>query len=139
MRLPSERLLRRFPPVIAWIGGGSLVLLGLWAMAGPRSFFDALATFEPYNRHLIQDIGAFQIGLGAVLLLAVADRGGARLDAMSVALLGVGVGMVAHVVSHAVGTDLGGTPEVDIPVFAILGGLLLGGGLVRVAGRRSDP
>jgi hypothetical protein len=39
-------------------------------MVDPRSFFTALAAFEPYNQHFIQDIGAFQIGLGAVLLLA---------------------------------------------------------------------
>ena len=84
-------------------------------MIGPRSFFDELATFEPYNQHLIQDIGAFQIGLGAVLVLAALRD---LRDPLVVGLVGVGVGMVAHVVSHAVGHDLGGTPEVDIPVFS---------------------
>ena len=120
--------LARFPRWIGLVGGVSLVAFGIWAMVGPRSFFDSLATFDPYNQHLIQDIGAFQIGLGAVLLLAAVPR---RPDALGIALLGVGVGMVAHVVSHIVGHDLGGTPAVDIPVFSILGGLLLAGGLVR--------
>ncbi len=122
-------VLNRYPRIIATVGGATLVGLGVWAMAGPGSFFDTLATFDPYNRHLIQDIGAFQIGLGTVLLLAAAPR---RADGLAVGLLGVGVGMVAHTLSHAVGTDLGGTPAVDIPVFSLLAGLLLAGGLVRI-------
>lgn len=118
----------RFPRIIAVVGGVSLLGFGLWAMIGPESFFDSLATFDPYNQHLIQDIGAFQIGLGAVLLLAGVIE---RADGLVVGLVGVGVGMLAHVVSHVVGHDLGGTPAVDIPVLSILGGLLLAGGLVR--------
>lgn len=120
--------LERFPRLIGLVGGVSLLAFGIWAMVGPRSFFDNLATFDPYNQHLIQDIGAFQIGLGMVLVLAAVPR---RPDALGIALLGVGCGMVAHVVSHIVGHDLGGTPAVDIPVFSILGGLLVAGGLVR--------
>lgn len=107
-----------------------LVIFGLWAMIAPESFFDSLVTFDPYNQHLIQDIGAFQIGLGAVLLLAA---GPWTDDALVVVLLGVGIGMVAHVISHAVGTDLGGSPEVDIPFFSVLAGLLLAGGWARLS------
>jgi hypothetical protein len=40
-------------------------------MVDPRSFFDTLTAFQPYNQHLLQDLGAFQVGLGVVLLLAV--------------------------------------------------------------------
>jgi hypothetical protein len=100
----------------------------VWAMADPRSFFDSVATFDPYNRHFIQDIGAFQIGLGAVLVLAVAFEGA---GALAVALVGAGFGSGAHVVSHIVGHDLGGTPETDIPFFAIVTALLLAAGLTR--------
>ncbi len=128
MSSPTSSLLARSPRVIAVLGGLVLVGFGVWAMIGPRSFFDALATFEPYNQHLIQDIGAFQIGLGTVLFLAAVPD---RADGLVVGLVGVGVGMVAHAVSHAVGHDLGGTPAVDIPVFSLLGGLLLAGGIVR--------
>lgn len=114
--------------MIARVGGGLLLAFGLWAMAGPRSFFDSLATFDPYNQHLIQDLGAFQIGLGVVLLVAALVSPS---DGLLTGLVGVGAAMAAHAVSHAVGHDLGGTPKVDIPVFACMGGLLLGGGLVR--------
>ena len=120
--------LDRFPRMIARVGGGLLLAFGLWAMAGPRSFFDSLATFDPYNQHLIQDLGALQIGLGVVLLVAALVSPS---DGLLTGLVGVGAAMAAHAVSHAVGLDLGGTPKVDIPMFAMLGGLLLGGGLVR--------
>ena len=125
--------LAQLPQIVASVAGVMLASFGLWAMIGPQSFFDALATFDPYNEHLIQDIGAFQIGLGVVLLLAVAPRVG---DGLVVALVGVGIGMVAHTVSHVIGHDLGGTPAVDIPFFSILGGLLLAAGYVRWSLRR---
>ena len=118
---------QRFARVVAGLGAAFFVVFGLWAMVDPRSFFDAVATFDPYNRHLIQDIGAFQIGLGAVLALALAFE---RAGALSIGLVGVGLGSAAHVVSHAVGTDLGGTPETDIPFFAVVTGLLLAAGLL---------
>lgn len=75
------------------------------------SLFKVAATFDPYNQHSIQDIGAFQIGLGAVLLLAAAFPR----EGLAVALFGVGFGSGAHVISHIVGRDLGGTPIPDRP------------------------
>ena len=122
---PSSGLGRWVPRAVALVGGVGFMALGLWAMVAPRSFFDALATFEPYNRHFLQDIGAFQMGLGAVLLLVVVPG---RVDGLAVALLGVGVGAALHTVSHIVGRDLGGTPETDIPFFAVVAILLLAAG-----------
>ena len=121
----SSALGRRLPRTVAILGGVGLVALGAWAMIEPRSFFDALATFEPYNQHFLQDIGAFQAGLGAVLLLASVP---ARADGLAVALIGVGAGAALHAVSHVVGRDLGGTPATDIPSFAALAVLLLAAG-----------
>jgi hypothetical protein len=69
----------------------------------------------------LQDIGAFQIGLGAVLLLAVA----APRAALAATLLGVGIGSAAHAVSHVIGRHLGGTPASDIPLFTFITLLLL--------------
>jgi hypothetical protein len=117
-----------FPRVVAIVGGVAFVALGVWAMVDPDGFYDGVAVFEPYNQHFVQDIGAFQVGLGAVLLLAGIA---VRADALAVALLGVEVGAALHVVSHLVGRDLGGTPEMDIPTFAVLAVLLLAAGAVR--------
>ncbi|MEX0756876.1 MAG: hypothetical protein WD204_02905, partial [Acidimicrobiia bacterium] len=104
------------------------LIFGLWAMIAPQSFFDSVAVFEPYNQHFVQDIGAFQIGLGAVLALAWFSRGA---DAIAVGSIGAGIGSLAHAVSHIAGADLGGTPGVDIPTFLVIGLLLVAGGVVR--------
>src|SRR5215218_4193641 len=118
---------------VGGVGAASFLAFGLWAFADPESFFEQVATFEPYNQHLVQDIGAFQVGLGAVLLLAVLAPGQ---DALAVALVGTGIGSAVHVASHAIGHDLGGTPEVDIPVFTVLTLALLVPGLLRWFGAR---
>jgi hypothetical protein len=129
--LPDEH--GRRPPAgwtrgLAGAGGAAFLVFGVWAFADPESFFDQVATFEPYNQHFLQDIGAFQIGLGAILLLAVLVPGQ---DVLAVALLGAGAGSAVHVVSHIIGRDLGGRPEADIPVFIIQSLLLLVPGVIR--------
>ena len=108
--------------------GAGLVALGLWAMVDPQSFFERVALFEPYNQHFLQDLGALQIGLGAVLLLAGQFR---SLDALTVALVGVGIGGALHAVSHVIGIELGGRPAIDIPVFGGLAVVLLVAGALR--------
>lgn len=121
-----------FPQVTAAVTGVVFLAFGVWAMLSPRSFFDAVAVFPPYNQHFLQDIGAFQIGLGAVLLLAV----GLSADALAVALLGVGIGSAAHTVSHLVGVGLGGRPATDLPTFTLLTLVLLAAGWARLRGWR---
>lgn len=123
----------RFPLLTATLAGGFLVAFGVWAMFAPVSFFEQVANFEPFNRHLIQDIGAFQIGLGAVLLLGVVLA-----DSTATALIGVGIGSLAHMGSHLLGLDLGGRPAVDVPAFAGLGLLLLLAGWVRLRSQRQN-
>jgi hypothetical protein len=119
---------QRLPNLIGIVGGISFVAFGAWAMAAPESFFDRIARFEPYNQHFVQDIGAFQLGLGAVLLLATLTT---RIDPLALALLGTGAGAAAHAASHVLGRDLGGRPTSDIPTFAVLAVLLLGAGFAR--------
>ncbi|MEO8632357.1 MAG: hypothetical protein ABI466_03285 [Chloroflexota bacterium] len=118
--------------MVAIAGGIGFLAPGVWAMVDPRSFFAALAAFEPYNQHFLQDIGAFQIGLGAVLLLGA----WVRATAPTIALLGVGVGAAAHSLSHVIGRDLGGTPQSDLPLFSMMAVLLLAAGWARWRGER---
>jgi len=125
---------RKGPAVLSVGVGAGLVALGLWAMVDPQSFFERVALFEPYNQHFLQDLGAFQIGLGAVLLLAGLIP---RLDAVTVALLGVGIGAALHAVSHVIGIDLGGRPAIDIPVFSVLALILLVAGAMSWRGRQT--
>jgi hypothetical protein len=114
--------------------GAGLAALGLWAMVDPESFFERVALFEPYNQHFLQDLGALQVGLGAVLMLAGVLP---ALDALTVALVGVGIGGALHAVSHVIGIDLGGRPAIDIPVFGGLAVVLLVAGAMRWRGRRA--
>ena len=124
----AATLANHVPRIVALVLGGAFAALGAWAMVDPESFFASLATFEPYNQHFLQDIGAFQAGLGAVLVLAGARR---RADGLAVGLVGAGVGAALHTLSHVVGRELGGAPETDIPTFAIMAALLLGAGALR--------
>jgi hypothetical protein len=52
-------------------------------MVAPHSFYDQAATFPPYNRHFIHDIGAFQVVRGSCLIAALALA-----DALLVVLIG---------------------------------------------------
>ncbi|HUR49779.1 MAG TPA: hypothetical protein VMY88_09690 [Acidimicrobiales bacterium] len=90
------RFARAAAALVAVFWAGS----GLWAFLAPRSFFDRLATFAPYNEHLLHDIGALSIGLGAVIGFALA-----RMPALRAALLGVGVGSAFHVAAHLLDYD----------------------------------
>ena len=119
---------------VAAIAGVFLLVVGIWALAAPRSFFDTLATFEPYNAHFLRDVGAFQIGLGSVLLLAT-KRG----DALFVACAGVGIGCLAHVVAHVIDRNAGGNPALDIPILALLGIALVAAAATRPSGQRDIP
>lgn len=110
-------------------GAAGFLVLGIWALVSPRTFFTGLATFEPYNRHLIHDLGAFQAGLGVVLALAAFPE---RIDGLGAALLGVGTGAALHVVSHLLDLDLGGSPATDVPALSLLALALLAAGVTRL-------
>ena len=116
----------QFSRMVAILVGLVFAAAGLWALLAPRSFFEGAAHFEPYNAHFIRDIGAFQLGLGAVLLLAAWLR-----DALLAALAGVAVGAVAHLVAHVADRHLGGEPAVDIPAFAVIAVLLIAAAVAR--------
>lgn len=84
------------------VSGIVMVAAGLWALAAPRSFA-AIANFPPYNEHFAHDLGAFQLGIGVTLLLALIWR-----DALALGLAGFLVGNSVHAVNHAADRDLGG-------------------------------
>jgi hypothetical protein len=104
---------------------------GLWAFFDPQSFYDNVAEFEPYNEHFIHDLGAFQVGLGAVLGLALWRRN----DAIFAAMGGVGVGSAVHVVGHIIDDELGGTTAQTVSL-AVVAVVLLAGAAWRLAGER---
>ena len=90
---------------VALLAAAFYTIFGAWALLFPRSFFEVVAVFPPYNEHFLHDLGAFQLGLGTALFAALAIRG-----SLMAALVGVAVASVLHAVAHAVDTHLGGQP-----------------------------
>ncbi|SBT52464.1 PPOX class F420-dependent oxidoreductase [Micromonospora auratinigra] len=99
--------------VTALLGLASLVVGG-WALTAPTSLSEAV-NFPP-SEHFVHDVGAFQLGIAASLLLALIWS-----DALAVALAGYLVGAAAHTVSHAVDHDLGGSVTQTLLVLATAG------------------
>ena len=115
----------RFTTIVLWLAGLFFLLPGIWAFVAPHSFYDQLATFAPYNRHLVHDVGAFQIGIGAALLLATWWD-----DAKFVVLAGAAAGASVHLISHVIDRDHGGQ-STDVPIFSVLAVLLLAAAIAR--------
>jgi hypothetical protein len=111
----AARILRASILVLALISIGA----GLWALIDPRSFYANAATFPPYNRHLLHDIGAFQLGLGACLAASLVLA-----DAWLVVLAGNAVANVAHFLAHVADRHEGGHSS-DPVTFGILAALFV--------------
>ena len=99
--------------VAGWIRLGIVVTLavpqlviGLWAVVAPRSWFDSFPGFDPrlvaaeppYNEHLASDVGAGFLATGVALLVAViwANRTG-----IQVALVAYAAFTLPHVIYHS--------------------------------------
>jgi hypothetical protein len=107
--------------VIALTAGAPYLVLGTWAFLAPASFFGSIAAFPPYNQHLLHDVGAFQVGLGIILLL-----GATTSAALQPALLAVLAASLLHVASHIEDRTLGGHPS-DPLILALFCVLLVAG------------
>ncbi len=97
----SGRAAHAYVVALTVLAGAGMAAAGVWSLAAPRSFADAVDF--PYNEHFLHDLGAFQLGIGATLLLAVAWR-----DGLALALAGFLVANTVHAVNHAADLDLGG-------------------------------
>lgn len=101
--------------LIALVVGGFYVAVGAWAFVVPAAFYDSVATFAPFNRHLMHDAGAFQVGLGLALVVPAAMR-----LALRPGLLAVLGGSLLHLLSHVEDSQLGGHPLTDFPVLGLI-------------------
>ena len=110
---------RRVVRGTALLAAAFYTLFGAWALLAPGSFFETVAPFPPYNEHFLHDAGAFQLGLGAALLAALARR-----RALVAALAGAAVASVLHAGAHAVDRHLGGRPT-DPWVLGLLAALVV--------------
>lgn len=80
--------------------GLTMIVAGVWSFADPVSF--ASWVRFPAHQHFLHDLGAFQIGIGVTLLLALLWR-----DSIAVALGGFVAANTLHVTSHLMDAPLG--------------------------------
>jgi PPOX class probable F420-dependent enzyme len=76
--------------------------IGVWCLAAPYSFAQSVGF--PAHEHFVHDLGAFQVGFGIALLLALIWS-----DAMATVLAGYIVANTLHTANHIVDLDLGGS------------------------------
>ena len=101
--------------LIAAVVGLFYLGTGVWAFFDPAGFAGSVATFSPFNRHLLHDAGAFSTGLGAVLLFSASRPAG-----LANALGAVLAASLLHLWAHIEDIRLGGRPSTDIPILALV-------------------
>lgn len=110
---------------IGWVapvaGAGFFLLFGAWAFLAPRSFFENIAPWDPYNQHFLGDAGAFQIGIGVALLVSFTGAKGS-----SVALAGAASAATVHALSHIIDSGEGGRASDPYALTALAVLLLIG-------------
>jgi hypothetical protein len=92
---------RGFVLAVTLLAGLFMTAAAVAALLAPGWFADA-AGF-PRHPHFVHDAGAFQLGIGITLLLALIWH-----DGLALALAGLLVVNTTHAVNHAVDLDLGG-------------------------------
>lgn len=112
--------MRTLAKAIAGLGAVIYLAAGVWAFSAPESFGDWIL-YPPYNRHLIHDLGAFQLGLGVAALVGIYLR-----DALVAVLTGVAAGSVMHAISHVLDRSLGGRASDPWVIGAFAAVLVLG-------------
>ena len=99
--MTPRRVVRVALGILALIG----IQVGLWAAFAPRSFYDDfpgsgrvwVAVDGPYNQHLVQDVGALNLALAVVAIVAFVTLSRAAVLAAGGAWLAYGV---PHLVYH---------------------------------------
>lgn len=121
--------MRTFAKIVAGLAGAFYLAFGLWAFFAPESFAEHIATFPPYSRHLVHDMGAFGTALGVAAVAGLLFA-----DPLAAALAAVATGSLMHAGSHIVDHGIGGQPS-DPWTTSLMGVLALLGFLAVVTSR----
>jgi PPOX class probable F420-dependent enzyme len=95
-------LARVYLVAVTALVGVATVGIAIWCLIDPTSFADVVQFHA--HQHFLHDVGAFQLGLGVMLLLALIWG-----DALATALAGFVVANTVHTVNHVMDLDLGGS------------------------------
>lgn len=99
---PSNTWARVYLVTVTALIGLLTAGIGVWCLIASGSFAEFVG-FDAHE-HFVHDVGAFQVGLGITLLLALIWS-----DALATALAGYIVANTVHTVNHIVDLDLGGS------------------------------
>jgi hypothetical protein len=98
----------RYVEVALIVFGVYSVLIGLFMIVAPGTFYDTLGNFGVRNDHYIFDVAAFELPLGLMLLAAVRWPSW-RVPALAFATLHWGLHALSHIVDphHGAGDWIG--------------------------------
>ena len=115
--------------------------VGIWAAAAPRSFYDDfpgtsswVSPLGPYDEHLVRDIGAFQLGLLAVVLFALVTLERRVVQAALVATIVAGL---PHLIYHLTATEALSTADNVLSLIGLALPVVIA--LILLPRTRSDP
>jgi hypothetical protein len=108
MTATPTRTRARFVGVILVVFGVYSVLLGLFMLVAPGTFFDTVGSFGTQNDHYIFDNALFELPLG-LMMLAAARWPSWRVPALAFATLHWGLHALSHIIDphHAAGESVG--------------------------------
>jgi hypothetical protein len=96
----TTRRLGALTTTVLVLGAISFLLPGIWIFVDTRNFAETVAPWATFGEHFLRDAGAFQIGLGVVVLAVLFWR-----DAVGIVLAGFAAGTLMHAVSHVIDAD----------------------------------
>jgi hypothetical protein len=99
------RVQRILPTAVGVLAAYELVL-GLWMVVSPRSFYDQVAAFGGYPPHFIRDVSSWQVALGVTLAVAY-GRPSWRVPLLAFAALQTGLHAINHWVDVNDASSLG--------------------------------
>ena len=114
--------------------------IGAWALFAPRSFYEDfpglgrawVSVDGPYNEHLVRDVGALNLALAVLFVVALVRLG------RELVMIAGGVTLVwgiPHTIYHAFNTDVLDTSDVVASLLGLIFFVLVGGGLIYAAPR----
>lgn len=116
------------------------VQVGAWALVAPRSFYDDfpgvgrtwVSPDGPYNEHLVRDVGALNLAVAALFVVAAIRRGR---DLVRVAGVVALVWGVPHGIYHLANTDVLSAGDAAASLLGLALFIVCGVGLLYAAGR----
>jgi hypothetical protein len=116
--------------VLLALTAASSAYIGLWALIGPRSFYDDfpgmgrhwVSADGPYNEHLVRDVGGLNLAVAIVAIVAAIVLGRVIVRTAAVAALAFAI---PHLAYHSAHTDLYDTTDAISSILSLAVGALV--------------